>query len=192
VNNTLTSLFPKTSRQANSGQQPHVPQSFGRLGSNLSETMPDLTDREAEILNHIRKAAGGPVKFNLGDYTSACGLTISTLGFNGAGACGTRSPFMITHKMLSEMAADEVVYRERMAWIQEILHEQNTLEASLADGKRKAEQEDAERKAQQIRMRIMSATGFWDDNQREGLSTSQSGHLVQKMADSYEQMISVQ
>jgi len=193
INGANNSVLMLVDRQPNIRQQASsFREGFSYVGANVAETIPNLTDREVEILNRIKKAVGGPVKFSFGDYTSACGLTISTLGFNGAGACGTRSPFMITHGLLREMAEDESVYRERMGWIREALHEQNTLETSLADSRRKAEQEDAERKAQQVRMRIMATTDFWNDIQREGQSRSQSNQFVQKMVGSYEQMLSVQ
>jgi len=195
INNNLFGQLPITSRHANSMRQNTSSSvGFGRIGANLVQTVPNLTDKEAEILNRISKLVGSAVKINQGDYTSDCGLTIATIGFDGVGACGTRSPFMITHKMLSRMAEDESVYRERMAWINETLQQQNTLESSLAENRRLAEEDDAERRAQHIRANIRNvADSFWIENQSDNtpLTQNQQSHEIKRAIGQYEQMLSV-
>jgi len=157
VNTASTSIWPNVSRQSNNRQQsPPVPQGFGRIGSNLSSDASGLTGRETEIFNRIQDKVGGPVKFNMGDYTCEQGRTLTVLGFTGFSASGERSPFMITHDMLREMAADENVYRERMAWVQEMLTQQNFMEKSLAENKMNAAREDAERRGNAVRAKVMS------------------------------------
>ena len=178
VNNVGTNssaIWLSANKQTNKRQQaPHVPQGFGRIGANLSASVPDLTDRETEILNRIRDKVGGSVKFNMGDYTGDCGLTLSVLGFTGFSASGERSPFMITHGMLQQMAADDSVYHERMAWVQEMMQQQNTMERALAENKMRAAREDAERRSNAIRANVISiADSFWLDNQNEQILTNQ-------------------
>ena len=194
VNTSSSTLWSNISRQVNNRQQqPHVPQGFGRIGANLSEDVSGLTDRETEIFNQIRDKIGGPVKFNLGDLTSDCGRTISVLGFTGFSALGERSPFMITHDMLREMATDENVYRERMAWVQEMLTQQNHMEKALAENKMRAAQEDIERRSNAVKANIMSVVdSFWLDNQNEGSTATQSiqNQVSQQVAERYEQMLS--
>ena len=196
VNTSATTPWSMVGRQSNGRQQsPHIPQGFGRIGANLSATMPGITEREEEILNQIRDKVGGSVKFNLGDYTNDAGQTLTVLGFTGFGASGERSPFMITHDMLREMATDENVYRERMAWVQEMLTQQNFMERSLAENRMRAAQEDAERRGNAVRANIMSvADSFWLDNQNDGSSTTQAiqNQTTGQVAGRYEQMLSGQ
>ena len=167
INTTSTATWLSVNKQANNRQQPHVPQGFGRIGANLSSDVSGLTDKETEIFNKIQDKVGGLVKFNMGDYVCESGRKLTVLGFTGFSASGERSPFMITHDMLREMAADENVYHKQMAWVQEMLAQQNNTEKSLAENKMKAAQEDAERRSNAVRANIVSVVdSFWRENKK--------------------------
>ena len=187
-------LWPSNNvKTKNQQQTPHVPQGFGRVGGNLTATAPNLTERESEIFDRIRDMVGGPVKFNLGCYTGECGRTITTIGFV-IGAT-ERTPFMITHDMLREMAADENVYRERMAWVQEMLQLQNDSERSFAENKMRTAQEDAERRGNAIRSKVQSVVdSFWNVDRNENGSVAQANQnqIREQVANRYEQNLSIQ
>ena len=163
-------------------------------GRNLTASTQGLSNREKEILNEIQNMVGGPVQLNLGTKCETSGFTIAFKGFGGASASGVRDPFMITKNMLREMAEDENKYNEWLSWIREQMQQQTELESWLSNNKRRAEQEDAERRSHQIRVSMMSVLDFWNENNGEGRSWTQpvQGQALQNMLGRYEQMLSSQ
>jgi len=170
VNANSPTPWANVNRKIGTGQQSTGP------NRTLKETVSDLTDRESEILARIREMVGSPVKFNMGDYTcNDRGLTLFMVGFDGVGASGYRPPFMITRDMLREMADDESVYHDRMEWVREALQHQSERERVFNEARLIIEQDEAERRAQQMRARIQEVTdSIWADDSRNNLSSLQS------------------
>ncbi|MCL2357998.1 MAG: hypothetical protein FWC70_12740 [Defluviitaleaceae bacterium] len=124
-----------------------LPENFFQVMPRLADTVAGLTERESEILESIRKSADGSVMFNLAEHTGSCGLTVVQTGFNGR-----NTPFMVTHGMLREMAADENVYREQMEQIQILVRSQNNREKP--ENIIRAAQQEAERRSYAIRAKM--------------------------------------
>ena len=173
-----------------------IARSFPAWGNNAAKTASGLSCRETEILNQIRgKVSAGlgvPVKFNEGEQSDCGQFTIALVGMNGASACGTRHPFLITRNMLTQMAECEDKYRHFMSMVQEHIQQVITLENSLRANQEQAEQEDAERRSHQIRNSMLSVLDFWNENRGEGHSWMQAtqGQALQQVANRYEQMLS--
>ena len=151
----------------------------------------NLTFREREILNKIRNVVGSDVVVAELDQIGG-GFRGGFIGFSGASATGEREPFRITPQMLAEMAENEDKFQEWMSTFQQQAAQQSDLENWLAENKRLAEEEDAERRAHQARVRMMIKTDFWNNANEEAQSALHSIHEkisgTQKAALGYEQM----
>jgi hypothetical protein len=140
--------------------------------SNTTTSTQGLNYREKEILseiqNKISSELGVPVKLNMGQQLSN-GMTISLIGFAGASACGTRSPLVLTKNILAEMASDERKYDEWMSWIRTQMMEMLSLESSLKENLRQAEQTNT-----------MSAPDFWNENSNGSWTQLGQGQAIQQ------------
>jgi len=162
---------------------------------NATKNANGLNYRETEIFNQIRdkvsSSLGVPVKINEGS-TSDCGqFTIALIGAGGASASGTRQPFMITRNMLAQMAEDENKYNHFMSMIQNQMQQTISLENSLRANLHQADQEDADRRSQQIRNSMLCTFDFWNENRNESRSWLQAaqGNNRQVLAGRYESML---
>ena len=190
ISNVNSTPFFVNPNNIGRGKSIPLPNNFVQVNPNLVDTIPGLTEREAEILESIRELVGGSVMFNLGKHTSSNGLTVVQTGFNGR-----NTPFMVTHGMLREMAADENVYREQMELIQKSVRIQNDRERSFAENKTRAAQEDSERRSDVIRANVTVLTDlFWLNNQNEGSIITQpiQNQITQQVLGSYEQNLLIQ
>ncbi|MCL2014630.1 MAG: hypothetical protein FWG68_00100 [Defluviitaleaceae bacterium] len=150
-----------------------------------------FTFREQEILNKIRNVVGSEVVVaeleQIGD-----GFRGGFIGFSGASATGEREPFRITPQILAEMAENEDKLQEWLSNFQRQATQQTDLEHWLAENKRTAEEEEAERKAHQLRVRMMIKTDFWNNADERPQSAMQGIHEkvfeTQRAALGYEEM----
>ncbi|MCL1842561.1 MAG: hypothetical protein FWF79_01990 [Defluviitaleaceae bacterium] len=115
---------------------------------NVTKTMPNLNDKESEILDALREKIssqfGVPVKINHGTQGDS-GLTVAFTGFVGGSFNGeTRAEaFLITPAMLAEMAKSEERHSYWMDWIQETAVRQQEAGMVFPSGNRQNELSNA-------------------------------------------------
>jgi len=151
----------------------------------------DLSFREREVLRQIKNVVGENV-IVAGLEQIGGGFRGGFIGFSGASATGERQPFRVTPEILAEMAESEEKFQEWMSTFRENKLNQTQFEGWLKENLRNAEEEDAERKAHQARVRMMIKTDFWNTANENAVSTTQS--LQEKISEThraalgYEQM----
>jgi len=158
---------------------------------NAHKTVSGLTNRETEVLNQIRDkvsaALGVPVMINKGEQSDCGQFNMAFTGVVGVSATGPRQPFLITPNMLTQMAEDENKFHHFMAKIQEQIETAIMRENQFRNNHAQAEQDDSERRGQQIRNSIMLMTDFWNVDPQA--SQKQSSQTPEQVAGRYEQML---
>ena len=174
-----------------SGRCTASPREFGQ---NTAKNVEGLTKREEEILAQIREKVssglGVPVKFNFGERFE-CGRTIAFLGMRPPSVDAPRSAFLVTKGLLQEMAACEIAFEKGMAMVRQQITQ--TIEAEkLLQANNKSDCEDeTERRASNLRLRMMVATDFWNEDgssSRSWVQMAQNNDLGQT-AGLYEKML---
>jgi len=170
---------------------------------NITKDFSGLSPRETEILNQIKTKVsatlGATVKMDEGVQSDCGQFTLAFVGAVGASACGTRSPVLVNRNMLAQMAESEEMFHHFMSVIEQNMQQTIETENWLRNNLRKAEQEDAQRREQQIRNSLMLRTDFWNVDRSEGQSQvqaaqrqaaqRQAAQAPEQVANRYEQML---
>jgi hypothetical protein len=152
---------------------------------NVTKTMPNLSDRESEILGELREKIssqfGVPVKISHGTRGES-GLNVAFTGFMGGFFNGENRAemFLITPSMLAEMAESEYRHSHWMDWIQETAMRQQEHGMVFPSDNRQREEADAERRSQQIKANMMTALDFWNENNEGHWTQLGQGQAIQQ------------
>ncbi|MCL1884254.1 MAG: hypothetical protein FWF81_10970 [Defluviitaleaceae bacterium] len=125
-----------------------------------------LGGKEQEILNKIGESISSrlnvPVTvFDGGPQESERGLRLFPTGFASS---DINSPFVICKQMLENLAADEAELHKFMDRLERMIASQIENNSALQHTENYISQRDAERRSQQARLNILTATDFWNEN----------------------------